>query len=164
MARISWERKEKTDVLTAGRADGTGKDRVYSPFWRCSLSKMFPDFLKLTASQQMVVEYGVKQKLSDSIARPKEEKLSKQGVIGQFQETWDMILGGDWVKKVTPKTPLEKAIAEKESLQKDMAQAQEAMLAEGVQKKTVDSIVKKLFGESLTALSEKITKLEKENQ
>ena len=161
MARISWERKAGTTLLQAGKAEGTGKDRVYSPFWRCQLEELFPEFLKYTEAQQMTIEYGVKQKLSDSIARPKDQKLSKKEVIEQFDETWALIVSGEWVKKVVPKTPLERAEAALKSLQTEMTEYQKIMLEEGTPKKVVESVMKKIFSEKLTEMHEQVKKLKK---
>lgn len=158
---MTWERKAGSSVLVAGTANGTGKERTFDPIFRCDLTKLFPDFNDLNEVQQMVVEYGVKQKLSDSCARSKEQKLSRSELTAQLKETWDMIVNGEWIKKVVPKTPLEKAIAEKESVQKQMESFLEEAEKVKVPKKQAEELAKNLFASALTKLNEKIKELEK---
>lgn len=151
-------------MLHCGTAEGSGKDRIFSPFFNFDLSKLFPGFDKMTEAQQMTIEYGVKQKCSDSCARPKDQKLSRSEIIAQLEETRELILSGEWVKKVAPKTPLEKAIASKEATQKLMAEMIKAAIATGIEKGKAESLAKKLFGPQLTELSKKIEELKKEEK
>ena len=65
-----------------------------------NLNDLFSGFEKLTGTQQNTVAYGVKQKLSDSTARSKDEKLDSKGAIEVMRMTYAGIVDGTaWTKK-----------------------------------------------------------------
>ncbi len=56
----------------------------------------------------MATYYGVKQKLSDSIARSKEEKLTPSEAIDCMNSLFEQMKNGDWnAKKAVRKSPIE---------------------------------------------------------
>lgn len=65
-----------------------------------NLNDLFSGFEKLTGTQQNTIAYGVKQKLSDSTARSKNEKLDSKGAIEVMRTTYAGIVDGTaWTKK-----------------------------------------------------------------
>jgi len=58
------------------------------------LEVLFPDFTKFNEVQALVVAYGVKQKLSDSCARPKDAKLTFKEAAEQMADTFQMLASG----------------------------------------------------------------------
>lgn len=65
-----------------------------------NLNDLFSGFEKLTGTQQNTIAYGVKQKLSDSTARGKDEKLDSKGAIEVMRTTYAGIVDGTaWTKK-----------------------------------------------------------------
>jgi hypothetical protein len=65
-----------------------------------NLNDLFSGFEKLTGTQQNTIAYGVKQKLSDSTARSKDEKLDSKGAIEVMRTTYAGIVDGTaWTKK-----------------------------------------------------------------
>lgn len=151
-------------MLRAGFYEGSDKARTFSPLFRCNLEKLFPDFLKYTESQQMSIEYGVKQKLSDSTARSADQVLSNGELTDQFKETWDLILSGQWVKKTTPKTPLEKASAELAKAKADKAAMVDMATASGIDKTQALLLADKMFNSAIVILEKKVRELEKAKQ
>ena len=64
------------------------------------LNELFSEFEKLGGTQQNTIAYGVKQKLSDSTARSKDEKLDEKGAIEVMRKTYAGIVDGTaWTKK-----------------------------------------------------------------
>ena len=97
-----------------------------------NLNDLFPGFEKLTGTQQNTIAYGVKQKLSDSTARSKDEKLDAKGAIEVMRTTfagvidntaWTKKGGGGFSKKISKASLDEKAKESKMS----SAQAQKLL-------------------------------------
>lgn len=88
--KASW----KLDNAMLAVTMPTGETTQYN------LGELFTNFEKLTGTQQNTVAYGVKQKLSDSTARGKDEKLDAKGSIEVMNETFAEILDGTaWTRK-----------------------------------------------------------------
>jgi hypothetical protein len=96
------------------------------------LSELFPDFAKFNGTQQNTIAYGVKQKLSDSTARSKDEKLDSKGAVEVMATTYAGIIdntawtkkgGGGFSKKISKASLDEKAKESKMS----SAQAQKLL-------------------------------------
>jgi hypothetical protein len=98
------------------------------------LARVFPDFNKLTDAQKLVVGNGVHQKLGDSCARSKAEKLDEDGMVTQMNTTFEGIVDGTVWSKKGGKGGI--------SLKKQIQDKAEANLNEADQKKLKDLMKK----------------------
>lgn len=160
MARMTWERKE--GIMIGNWTTKQGDKVVKDPLVRYNIKDLFKDWDTFVKVQKNVIEYGIKQKLADSTARPSDSKLSKKEVVKQLDETWALLKSGKWNKKRVAATPLEHAQKEKEELQEVMKKTIEAAMTQGLDKKAAENIAKVAFGPQLTAAQEKINKIKKE--
>ena len=69
------------------------------------LSKIFADYASLTEAQQKIVQYGVKQKLADSIAGIGKGATDVMK-IAEMTETFDRLVAGEWNKASTERAKL----------------------------------------------------------
>lgn len=70
------------------------------------MAELYPTFISFTETQQQTICYGAKQKLSDSCARPKAEKLTHDETVTQMDATWKAIKDGSaWTRKAGEKAP-----------------------------------------------------------
>ena len=63
------------------------------------LSELFDNVEDFNEVQINTVAYGIKQKLADSCARPKELTLTGEERVAQLDAVWARLLEGDWNQK-----------------------------------------------------------------
>jgi hypothetical protein len=81
---------------------------------------IFPEFGKMTDVQQKVIVNGIKQKLADSVAVSKEEKMTPDERSASIAELWERLCAGEWNKVGTERVSInKKAAAMKDELSDD---------------------------------------------
>ena len=93
--KASWK-------LLGNIAQYLGIEKVEADY---DLSKIFDDYASLTEAQKMVVYYGVKQKLADSIAGIGKGATDSMKVA-EMTETYDRLVAGQWNKASTERAKL----------------------------------------------------------
>lgn len=114
MAQRQWI-LEKGSEYVCRVNEGTVEKPQYQYFVRCEVRKLFPSFTKLNEGQRFAILYGIKQKLSDMLARGKDQPAL---TIGETKEImvngWKSWLDGSLFEKKTrtraPSVPLHDAV------------------------------------------------------
>lgn len=74
------------------------------------LTKIYPDFDKLSDVQQKLIAYGTKQKLADKVAKPTDEKLTPAEMKVELDALWKRLVDGVWrIEGESRSTKLKKA-------------------------------------------------------
>ena len=85
MAKSKWNLDKATLTCTSG-------DTITN----IDLATLFPEFDNMDDVQQMAIAYGIKQKLSDACARPKDQTLTSAEAKVVMINTYERVVGGDW--------------------------------------------------------------------
>jgi hypothetical protein len=125
---MKWSLEEGSLIATH-----LDEEDYYSRF---DLDMLFPDFDTMTEVQQMLIAYGVKQKLADSCARSKEVSLNAFERHTQMNEVWHTLLTGKWKEAGKGKESLQKKIskAEAEAPESEVAKAVAVLRKAGIVK------------------------------
>lgn len=134
----SWEQKD-------GVLSGRGAD--------FEIDKLFPDYSTGNAAQQFIMEYGIKQYLTDKTARSKDEKLSDAEAKDVMTEVWMSLVNG--IVPAKKSSPLDKAETALGKAQADFDTILDNMVKAGIDKKTARSIADKSFGDIIKGLKAK---------
>ena len=122
MAKTKWT--DKDNILTVTMPD-TGLSADFD------MTLLYADYAKLREVVQTALMYGIKQKLSDCIARGTLEKLTDQEAVDTMTVRYKDICAGNWnMKGVTRGANPLKAM-------KEDATPEELKIIEGLEKKVL---------------------------
>jgi len=95
MKAMDWKYSDE-GTLTCNHLDVEEGQTLTSTF---DLTKLFSDFSELTEVQKLTIVYGIKQKLADTTARGKDEKLTPTERDQAMTKLYDQIIAGTWAVK-----------------------------------------------------------------
>ena len=100
--RLSWTLFDEKAIIRFNKEETMSFD----------LAKLFPDFMKLTEVQKTIVFYGVKQKLSDCIARPGDMSLTIREKKDEMEKVFNRLAEGKWNSQGEGKASVKKRATE----------------------------------------------------
>lgn len=156
--RMYWNLDKKTSEIkcTLGK-DG---EELFAGF----LNLLFPEWVNLTDCQQEAVAYGMKQKLSDSLARPKDQTLTDDEKADELDANWNRIVReGEWNAKPRVLTPLEKEEKALERFEKEVEGLVDELKANGATDSLIDSMNENAWEPKRQEFLAKIAELKKAN-
>ncbi len=153
--KLTWKRTNS--LLSCGRTIGD----AYAAFARFDIVKLFKGYMALNVVQKTIVEYGLKQKLADACARPADMKLTDSEMADQMNETFNLLVAGEWNKKPKHMTALDRKLTERANLQEMIKKAVTEAGKQGMKPKQAKEFVNKLFGPQLAILNTTIAALQK---
>ena len=95
MKAMDWKYSDEGS-LTCNHLDVDEGKALTSTF---DLTELFSDFSKLTEVQKLTIVYGIKQKLADTTARGKDEKLTPAERDEAMTKLYGQIIAGTWAVK-----------------------------------------------------------------
>ena len=104
------EKKEKSERISWELVGNNLTMHLGSVTEKFDISVIFPGFSGFNYVQKMVIKNGIAQKLSDSIARTKDQALMSTEKIWVIKKAWNLIAAGEWrTKGVSKAKVLEEA-------------------------------------------------------
>ena len=150
--RLNWNTDKGTAELSCTYGD--------QPFFSCTLSDLFEDWDILTDVQKETVAYGIKQKLSDTLAVPSEAPLTESEKQDALNVAWDRIsVEGEWNAKPKKLTPLEKAQRALAAYEKEVEDYKRKLMESGTPVEQVDSINMTIWEPKRIELAAKVAEL-----
>lgn len=150
--RMYWNLVKSILTCTVGK---DGKE-----IFAGDLMDLFPDWNGLTECQREAIAYGVKQKLSDSLARPADATLNESEKAIELEKNWRRIsMEGEWNAKPTALTPLEKAERKLAAFEKEVEGYITKLKEDDTPDEVIDGIVDKIWEPKLAELRAEVAKL-----
>jgi len=97
MARLTW--KVEVCELQAFVNEGTKEKPALALVFKADMRKLFPSCESFNEQQRFTIQYGIKQKLSDSTARPKDQTLNLGEIKTVLKDTWVGLCDGSLLKR-----------------------------------------------------------------
>lgn len=156
--RMYWNLDKKTSEIKCTL--GKEGESLFSGF----LNVLFPDWTDRTDCQQECIAYGMKQKLSDSLARPKDQTLTDAEKRVELSTNWVRITEEEeWNAKPRTLTPLEKEENALARFEKEVEALVDQLKANGASDDLIDSMNESAWEPKRQEFIAKIAELKKSN-